>query len=746
MDSPPPTTSRKKLKVEDDIMEQNSDTFVEQDASMSTTINDSPSKLLSVVSSTVSSSSANGITNLALELRKIAIGSSLLTSAQSLPEDGTRHANKVPAYDANVEKQASGLAIDDPSVEKLEQIISLIARYVLRLLEKYDGVLIDDTVILDSNRWLKEIVSPDKRLPHDMTVAVVGNPGAGKSTVISNLLNLSQAAVGHGGTESCTNVRIEYSHQSTSCTAVVHTSDEVNIKRKIHSHIQTMLEVKDYVEQTPEDEYSKKRHEELNEERKASLNYLESLLVAPGKDHAFSSRYDLEEHIDSHKLKSVPLLSSYVWSFLSCCRGRVQEVEFKARDVGTLQAIHKLRIWAGYDKDPNDPRARWRLVDKISISVPSLALENRVHLSDVPGINKELDRTRDETGQEAFHVYNTVMIVHILTRCKSDQTLRAMLRKCALEDKNVMLVLTNLDNLGTEAEWSNEEKSDPELCSLAAQQKELDEAEDDDPEIYHNIEKKLRERLSTLRARKITETMQEVYRDLQVEYNGREGAKLSVYPVANTDYGHYMTGYNTRRGKNRPSVGIEHTGIIQLRTAIRDLPSKTKLRTLLMAANELRRLIIGIHIYFTRSKLERKQQVMDFVQGPVNKSEQKIKRDVEALKRKLIKVLTSKPVGPACLSKWQTKGEDLSKEWGREHFNIYKATCSRNGNYQHRRWNDEILEIYHQDLFGAFDKVLDAVVGMKISLPRSMIDLLEGISENMKGKIVMLSYHVLNVN
>ena len=86
---------------------------------------------------------------------------------------------------------------------------------------------------------------------------------------------------------------------------------------------------------------------------------------------------------------------------------------------------------------------------------------------------------------------------------------------------------------------------------------------------------------------------------------------------------------------------------------------------------------------------------------------------------------------------------DLAKEWGTEHFTVYKATCSRNGNYQCRRWNDEILEIYHRDLFAAFDKVIEAVKATKSSVPRNIIKIVRGIAENLKRtSFVFVSFEI----
>ena len=743
----------KKIKIEDVSMDEGDSLFVQEDEILSTDEDESSLNIFSADSSTVILSSMNRVADLARKLRQL--------EAEPSAGDSTEASHQIDAeprkpglmdsasaddsmkggpYDVNVEKRTSGLTIDDPSVQKLERMLKLIVDCVLQLLGKYDNNLSGDKVIQNSRHWLKDIDSTVQCLPRNLTVAAMGDPGSGKSSTISNLLNLPQAAASHGRPSSCTNVRIEYiHHQSALVTAVVHVSDDAKIRKTIQNHVNTMLASKAYNKRDLGDEYVESVAVELKERRKASLDYFESLLVVPNEEaHTFQSRSDLEECIDSEGAGSAPLLAGYVCKFLKGRIGNTRKVRFEASDIKELKSIRELLKWAGSKTDPGESRAIWRLVDKISIFVSSLVLENETGLEDVPGIDKEEDQTRDDTGQAAFHACDTIMIVHAIHRCAIDPSLRKKLVRCALEDKNVMLVLTKLDELGLESEWSDVERSDlSDLVEMrSAARKSCDKVR------YDDVEKQVRERLFQLRTDEIRETMQKVYRDLQLLYNGQVGKELSVFPVSNSYYDLYMAGYDPWICS--PSVGIASTGIVKLRTAIRNLPAEMKLRALLMDANKLERLLIGIHIYLTRSKLEWKRHVMGFVRDPVSESERQIKRDVEALKGQLRQILTSAPVDRACIDAWKTKGNQLSENWATEHANVYKAICVRRGNYKSHKWNEDISAICHHGLFDAFEKVLAAIGDMESRLPRTMIELLEGITKKLRGKSSPLSFCMLH--
>jgi hypothetical protein len=656
--------------------------------------------------------------------------------------------NMVKGYDTEVERKESKLKIDHPSVDKTKRMVFETEEHVSRRLEDHPDLLINDKEIQISYKLLQEISSPENLLPPDRSVLVLGTPGVGKSALVSAILNFIQAAFSQGGTRSCTNVKFEYVHAGYQVeayfVAVVYTLDDVKITSKVRDNVSKILAWKHYDKNVHRDGFLQEQFDELKEERIAALDFLAPLLVAPYPQSEFNSRDSLEQHIMacSHDKERhiAKCLSRSILAFLVGYRSQTGE-RFEASSLAVLQAKTGLRQRAGREAG-SDPRisSLWRLVDKISIHIPSLVLENRLCLYDVPGINLDTEKTREETGNAALETCRTVVVVFRSDRCCSNTNVRNIFHKLIRNDQDFIAVPTRLDDFGLE-DWLDVEISDEDLSLLRDQATQESEKLDDyDPTRVAEIDTLITERRHAVRTESITKDVQELVRDLQREERGHEGEPLKVFPVAGTIYESYMKGFDTRRPNARPKVGIAHAGIVDLRTFLRDIPGEMAFRALFKTATDLKKLIIATELYCKRSKLERKQQIEPLVTDPVAECVLQVELVVKSLKNGTRTMLNS--VKSDCMDAWIDEGTTLSDEWVNVRFAVLKATCLRKGDYKDSRWNECLLKVFRRDLRAGFHRLGKAIERTKADMESNISGLMTSLVKNMKGTSTFEAYRM----
>jgi hypothetical protein len=697
------------------------------------------------------------IANLTQELRLIELEQIQLSTAPPQLKDGTA-VLRVGPYDTTIEKKASSLSIDRPNFAAARRIEEKIVDFVLTVVKRLDDTYgeLDDSEVSVFCRKLKAVVAPQKYMQHARSVSLISDPGVGKSLLINNLLNIPGAAISKSSRMSTTNVRHEYidagSQLRSPVVAVVHPSAESNISSKIRSRVAKVLEFREYEQRSPGDAFYKAEHDLLKQEKTAALEYLASLVVSPDADSSFRDVFSLERYItknsDAKERDTVQHLSDCVQTYQVSRAGTTGQITFEASSVSALQSKDEIREFAGYSKDPSDPRTLWRVIEKISMYVPALVLENGLCLNDVPGIDLDTDQSRNETGEEAYKACDVIVLLKPYERSSNSRTLMNTFRNCIRDGKDVVLVVTHLDSFDNSDELADEEETDGKLRKLIKAEQEAEEqAEQDDEydtEELAKIAKLKYLRRIAIRAESISREMERVFRGLQLEWNGCEGAKLRVFPLLNKDHAHYVKGYHTNRlPEDRPRVPIEQTGLIPLRTFLRGIPAEMMLRTLDLSKTDLERLLVAIELYCVSSKLERKQEIEHLVTDPKEDCAFEIDGVVKVLKNETGAIL-EKVISDRKLI-WRDQGERLSKEWGGKHHTNYLAFCKKQGNHRtgvdKENWNDAVQSIMLADLVAGFKLVYDMVKRNESEFLEVVTGLMKNIAEDLKSMRVNTMVH-----
>jgi hypothetical protein len=653
--------------------------------------------------------------------------------------------HRVDPYDTNVEKKASSLSIDLPSFGKAIRMGDTVVDFVLEVVELLHDFYNEhqDAESLVFCKKLKAVVAPNKYTQHARSVGLISDPGVGKSLLMNNLLNLIGAAISKSSRMSTTNVRHEYIHAesqlSVPSVAIVHLFDEATINNKIRDGVAKVLEFKHYDQKILGEAFEKGMYDELKQDKSSAMDYLASLVVAPGANPGFDEVSALEKYIMTNSAIEEPEVVQHISdcarSYKTSLAGTTGQVTFAASSLGALQAKEGLRQFAGYTKDPSDPRTPWRLVDKISMYVSSLVLEHGLRLNDVPGINLDTDQSRNETGKEAYKACDVVILLKQYERSSNSQTLLNTFLKCIRDGKDVVLVITHLDSFDNNDELADEEELDEVLRRLVQKEQEAEQDEDFDAEELSNIGKIKYLRRIAIRAEAITKEMETIFRDLQVEWNGCEGATLRVFPVLNKDHSFHVKGYHEHRSDGRPKVPIAQTGLVPLRTHLRSIPAEMMLRTLASSRTDLERLLIAMQLYCVCSKLERKQEIEGFVTEPKEDCAMEIQNVVAVLKEDMETIMEN--VIYKHKITWKEHGETLSKAWGGKQHNKYLAFCKKKGEHQtagkRESWNDDIQKIIHVNLVAAFRLMYDKVKRRKSESIQKVTGLMHDIVTKMKG-------------
>jgi hypothetical protein len=746
-----PPRNTKKQKVEHESSGQGSpefsksDLFLEQDDLTKVR----PARTASTPPEGVTAFLDTTIATFSDELSKIESEQTDIPTAPPQPAGGPI-SHRVGPYDTAAEKKGSSLSIDRPGFGAARRIEETIVDFVLSSVKWLDGTYgeMHDDEIRVFCRKLKAVVAPQKYTQHARSVGLISDPGAGKSLLINNLLNLPGAAISKSSRMSTTNVRHEYinaeSQLSAPVVAAIHPFAESSIYSKIRDRVAKVLEFKDYEHRGPGDAFDKSEYDSLKREKATALDYLSSLVVSPDGGSGFHQASSLDDYITESSNNTeqdiVQYLFQCVQDYQLSCTGTQGQITLTAGSISALQSRDDIRRFAGYLKDTSDPRALWRLIEKISMYVRALVLENGLRLNDVPGVDLDTDESRTETGEEAYKDCDIVILLKPYERSSNSRTLMNTFRRCIRDGKDVVLVITHLDSFDNSDDLADEEESDGEIKTLVQLEQDAEQrAEEDDEydlEELNEIKSLKYRRRIEVRSKSITKDMETVYRQLQLEWNGYEGEKLMVFPVLNKDHSYYVKGYNPNRSQeDRPKIPIKQTGVIQLRTFLRGIPAEMMLRTLRLSKTDLERLLVAIELYCISSKLERKQDIEHHVSEPREDCALEIGETIKALKTETEAILEATISG--CKLSWMEQGERLSDEWGSKYHSNYLAFCKRNGIHhtagKKENWNDAVQKIMLADLVTAFKMVYEMVKRKESELLEHVTALMKNIATSLKG-------------
>ena len=440
---------------------------------------------------------------------------------------------------------------------------------------------------------LKSKMKPEPLKP--IVVALQGDSGTGKSSVLNSLLNCPGFAPTSSGTKACTNNTAEYTYLfegQTKPYAVRVYFYELEECRKV---ISALLEK--YV-----------INQEISVEV-GSEDYNESAMLVESTIEIFrtlfADRNEFSSDASSHQFLSVAttadddetLLRMYAWveELLSGYERVDNIVYLEAMTRAELSKVIQPFIMAPLrgSQELAVP-CPWPIVRLVKIGLDSLLLRNGIIIADVPGLS-DTNRTRVRNALQYLNRSDFVLVCAESARIEtSPEVLRHLTRAHSTHPSARALVVTKTDVFGSHDDLQvNPEEHDTlqeiqqELTRVAVRHRELMDQKKKLPrrkvpsDMHRELEelgeyKALLERLEKgqhmqIRNETIIQAMQTKYRNIF-----KDEKELPVWCVSSREYSLHLQACDD----TTIPVPVAHTGIPALRRSINHLQEKAKVRIL----------------------------------------------------------------------------------------------------------------------------------------------------------------------
>lgn len=705
----------------------------------------------------------------------------LLEEAKIAPKTESRPKKRKIKYTDRVEKETSGLAIDDPIFNVHRKSVCLIAAYLateVQEIRTQTRGLQDDEVeaILRRCAQYTELAMSWQLL----SLIIWGPAGDGKSTILKCLLNESNAAIASGGAQSCTNVKHQYFHteqlQDGQYRAVVEFASETTLRSTVEHHVEKILAYQRFLSSDKDEEEYQLAQNMDEAERDASLDILAGLTVRPEANLSFKSRTELKAFLEDEDRKETSTkrtVVDYAIATLEDYAGGGGQREIEAKSLTELlDACHE------FSRPVEDQDlAPWMLVKQISIWIPAFVLENSISLADVPGIF-DTHPIRRQAANDSFESCSTVILVHKYQRAADSTLMDESLKLCVSANKNVIVVLTHIETAAKAGRdcWGESEIKDKEtfggeelkddvlqqlVSELRETKRELEAAEDEEHEddsegdseddvVAQRVDvlkaeclkldaRIYKRRLVVKRALMIVETLQEKHRGLQLSLNGLVDKKLSVHCTCGPEYERYMKGYQLSQA---PDLSVEETGVPALRNEVRSLRADMMIRDLEDAVNHngLERVLNAFDFYCDHSKLDLKDLIKDHLIKPKESFTSQCDELSEQLDNEIQISMDHGETTAIQISKNQ--GKTLHKKWAELHHATYRLFCEKYGEHRQRidgnimrtSWNKEIAAELENIIITTFRDILQKIRDRKTKLLERVDSFLDDIVVELKGK------------
>ena len=374
-----------------------------------------------------------------------------ITSSRKTTED-----DGGPYYDASKEKPPSHPVFDDSFQEvkdKLENVLSRVEKQLAQSDHKHLAKLKSSFGDISKVPSLKRL-----------RIALVGQPGSGKSSLINSLLDCEDLADTGASGSACTTVAVEFSAPLQGQTSQF--AAEVQFHDGALRQFVTDL-VEDFrrslpsmsADDDPEDEDAESKHVNQHHQKTQAENAL-SLLKGLFRKHAkYKNEKDLHVYLSSEDENSTPgnqttkiaeELHAYIKDLIrDRCDGNVgNKVLIQADDAKSLnQLLQKFTREFHEDDEPQ----LWPVVKLVRTGVKDRALLQYITLADLPGINDD-NRMRREATHEYLQETDSVWVVAPIHRVLSTKDVHEQI--ASFEHRmsgRVALVCTFTDDNVTES-------------------------------------------------------------------------------------------------------------------------------------------------------------------------------------------------------------------------------------------------------------------------------------------------------
>ncbi|RMZ03151.1 hypothetical protein D0860_06920 [Hortaea werneckii] len=602
-------------------------------------------------------------------------------------------------------------------------------------------------------------------------VALLGNTGAGKSSLLNSLLGLPNMAKAMAGGQSCTCVGCEYEQPFPEQTKKLAAKIEYFGIASIRELLSRLI--KDY------NHWNFEREEDLNEEERQELSRLSKTAFT-----TFRSLFCDKEEFETIEAGREYLEAAYqgkdqtaLDKFFEWCKELLEENEAEERDrteyfdadtqQGLLDQLNPLVFSNSQFKEPT----LWLLVKKVRIGIAGPRILQYITLVDLLGLD-DTNRVRVDASYEIMNSCEAIWVVAKIDRAITETGVDSLLMRYAKEYKMVMICTGTDDNIDAGlASYLESEGQDignhEELLrqevrlrkqfekvlpkQIAAKQKVLKDdkkgktKKNKQPLTKHyrgKFQKEIKNLIEEKEAAKsalpgVEQARFELLVNARNEYTIRrlqkeksdhlhKGTTLPVFCVSNS---HYSSLKGARAIKG-PRLNAEMTGVPALRAYVLDTSAPELLRNLDAYVNHrLTVFMKGLALWAKSYNVEGGEQLLAAVKKPQGQVGGLIDQFVDQVVAFNEKVVVSglRDAQKELVEAASSVVNDKIKPW---HPSTVRAFIRRDGNHRtsvvpQQSWNEQFLEKASKLAKQGWEVFSDKEKELAIAFEKSLISLLE---------------------
>ncbi|KIW75046.1 hypothetical protein Z517_11817 [Fonsecaea pedrosoi CBS 271.37] len=551
--------------------------------------------------------------------------------------------------------------------------------------------------------------------PSTRIVGLVGDAGAGKSSVLNSLLDFEGFARSSGSGRACTCVATEYHHHEHDYFAIemeYFTLDEISsqltelLQSYRHFHLRTGEDAQD----------------EQSKDLREKAEVAEHTFQAAFRDHLVDNVQLLKEGSEETVLQKL-----LTWTRNSGLPLGDRPGASPKREVfnEASQCSDRLIELTSEPNSPNQP-STWPFIRKIKVYLNAYILSKGLVLVDLPGL-RDRNSARVKITERYLLQCNEIFAVCPIARAIDDTGVKGVFelaRRASLS--RIAIICTKSEDVRAE-EVKNDHGRDVSATIEGLNQNikklkaSLDENEDDinqirafDSDTENEIDSEESQRLVKLHTASrrlqlktfiVTARNEKVTTELRKIYQSQiPGDDLPVFCVSNFLYwAHRM------KPKAGAMPALQLSGILEVRKYCLSIVAQSQLRAAVEYMNNAIPALLGSIELWVQSGAgslgaERKQAVRDTIRGieskldTLNLSASPVNASASSMERQFNAHIVPNALADQNSDDWSEAAENATMEWQGWHHSTYAAFCRNYGDYStssteiRRCWNQEAIQ------------------------------------------------------